>query len=88
MDELDRLLECTPIEKLIDVLQNAPRGAVENTIINLCKEVIALKILLENSYVDIDDKLEKFIFENDLLLEEKSNDIYIDLTAKILGHEG
>ncbi len=87
MDELDNLIDTNPLDKFIDVLQNAPRGAVELTMYNHCKEVVALRILLEQKGVSFNE-IEQFIFENDNELVENSNDIYIDLTAKILGCEG
>lgn len=87
MMDFDKLFETTPEEKFIDVIQHSPRGAVENTLINHCKEFIAIKLLLEQNSVKQDD-IDKFIFENDHLLNENLNDIFIDLTAKILGHEG
>lgn len=87
MDEFDKLFETTPEEKLIDVLQNAPRGAVHNSVVNYCKEIVALRILLEKNNID-SYQIDKFMFENDALLEDKANDVYIEFCAKILGHEG
>ena len=87
MDDFDKLFETTPEEKLIDVLQNAPRGAVQNTIVTHCKEFLVLKLLLEKQNIDY-TQVEEFIFNNDALLNEMLNDVFIDLTAKILGHEG
>ncbi|WP_350028239.1 DUF2018 family protein, partial [Campylobacter sp. 2018MI27] len=52
MDDFDKLFETTPEEKLIDVLQNAPRGAVQNTIVTHSKEFLALKLLLEKQNID------------------------------------
>ncbi|MBZ7982705.1 DUF2018 family protein [Campylobacter sp. RM12640] len=87
MDDFDKLFETTPEEKLIDVLQNAPRGAVQNTVVTHSKEFLALKLLLEKQNIDY-TQVEEFIFNNDALLNEMLNDVFIDLTAKILGHEG
>lgn len=85
MDDFDKLFETTPEEKLIDILQNAPRGAVNNVVVSLCKEIIALRKMHENeNYSDIN----QFLMLNDEEITKELNDIYIEIGAKILGHEG
>lgn len=85
MDEFDKLFESTPEEKIIDILQNAPRGAVSNVFVNLCKEIIALRKMYENkNFSDID----QFLILNDEEISNELNDIYIEIGARILGHEG
>ncbi|HEF3567488.1 TPA: DUF2018 family protein, partial [Campylobacter upsaliensis] len=50
-------------------------------------EYIAMIELLEKQGLNEND-LKNFILENNELIEQRQNDIFIELGAKILGHEG
>ena len=87
MDLLDEMLNHSPKDKFIQMLQHANCGAVERVMESFIKEHIALSELLESKGVS-EEELELYMVENDSLIEERLNDYFIGLTAKILGHEG
>ncbi|EHP6620799.1 DUF2018 family protein, partial [Campylobacter upsaliensis] len=59
----------------------------EKTFENFFAEYIAMIELLEKQGLNEND-LKNFILENNELIEQRQNDIFIELGAKILGHEG
>ncbi|TQR60556.1 DUF2018 family protein [Campylobacter troglodytis] len=85
MDLLDEMLNHSPKEKFLQMLKHANSGAVERVMENFIKEHIALNELLESKGVD-EEEIELYKMEKDYLLEERMNDYFIELTAKILGH--
>lgn len=88
MDSLDELLfNASPYQKFYEVLQNGGSGAVEKTMEGFITRYIAMQELLERSGVS-EEKIELFEGENGFLIEKSKNDVYIELTAKILGQEG
>ncbi|KAA6225366.1 MULTISPECIES: DUF2018 family protein [unclassified Campylobacter] len=87
MDFLDEMLNKSPKEKFIEILQNGNLGALEKTFESFFEEYIAMIELLEKQGLN-ERHLREFILENAELMSERKNDIFIELTAKILGHEG
>ncbi|MBK1994075.1 DUF2018 family protein, partial [Campylobacter novaezeelandiae] len=60
---------------------------LEKTFDNFFAEYIAMIELLEQQKIN-DKDVKKFILENDELIKERQNDIFIGLGAEILGYEG
>ncbi|MCX2682906.1 DUF2018 family protein [Campylobacter sp. MIT 21-1685] len=87
MDIFDEILGKTPKEKFIEIIQNGNLGALERTFENFFAEYIAMVELLEKQGLNEND-VKNFILENGTFIEERQNDIFIELGAKILGHEG
>ncbi|EAJ8473972.1 DUF2018 family protein [Campylobacter upsaliensis] len=87
MDLLDAMLNKNPKEKFLEIIQNGNLGALEKTFENFFAEYIAMIELLEKQGLNEND-LKNFILENNELIEQRQNDIFIELGAKILGHEG
>ena len=87
MDLLDAMLNKSPKEKFLEIFQNGNLGALEKTFENFFAEYIAMIELLEKQGLNEND-LKNFILENNELIEQRQNDIFIELGAKILGHEG
>lgn len=81
------IFESSPMEKLLDILQNAPRSTVERAMQKLLIEHIAMLELLEKQGID-ECKIKEYIFNNENSLLEQVSNMYIDLGAKILGQEG
>ncbi|AXP08948.1 DUF2018 family protein [Campylobacter hepaticus] len=87
MDFFDEMFNKTPKEKFIEIIQNGNLGALEKVFADFFSEHIAMIELLEKQGLkEIDVK--NFILENGHFIEQRQNDIYIELGAKILGHEG
>ncbi|TBR82730.1 DUF2018 family protein [Campylobacter novaezeelandiae] len=87
MDIFDEMLNKTPKEKFIEIIKNGNLGALEKTFDNFFAEYIAMIELLEQQKIN-DKDVKKFILENDELIKERQNDIFIGLSAEILGYEG
>ncbi|MBK1964204.1 DUF2018 family protein [Campylobacter novaezeelandiae] len=87
MDIFDEMLNKTPKEKFIEIIKNGNLGALEKTFDNFFAEYIAMIELLEQQKIN-DKDVKKFILENDELIKERQNDIFIGLGAEILGYEG
>ncbi len=87
MDIFDEMLNKTPKEKFIEIIQNGNLGALEKVFANFFAEYIAMIELLEKQGLTERD-VKNFILENGVFIEQRQNDIYIELGAKILGHEG
>lgn len=86
MDIFDEILGASPKEKFFQMLKHANAGAVERVMSEFIKEHIALREFIENKGAEVE--FERFKGENDALFEERLNDIFIGLTAEILGNEG
>ncbi|RTJ51017.1 DUF2018 domain-containing protein [Campylobacter jejuni] len=87
MDFFDEMFNKTPKEKFIEIIQNGNLGALEKVFEEFFTDHIAMVELLEKQgLAEMDVK--NFILENGDFIEERQNDIYIELGAKILGHEG
>ncbi|ARE81032.1 DUF2018 family protein [Campylobacter helveticus] len=87
MDIFDSMFNKSPQEKFLEIVQNGNLGALEKTFENFFAEYIAMVELLEKQGLNEND-VKNFILENNELIEQRQNDIYIELGAKILGHEG
>lgn len=87
MDIFDEILNKTPKEKFIEIIQNGNLGALENVFCDFFADYIAMVELLEKQGLNEND-VKNFIMQNSLFIEERQNDIFIELGAKILGHEG
>ncbi|MCE7144545.1 DUF2018 family protein [Campylobacter coli] len=87
MDIFDEMFNKTPKEKFIEIIQNGNLGALEKVFENFFADHIAMIELLEKQgFNEIDMK--SFILENGDFIQERQNDLFIELGAKILGHEG
>ena len=87
MDFFDEMLNKSPKEKFIEIIQNGNLGALENVFENFFAEYIAMVELLEKQVLN-EKNMKNFILENFEFIEQRKNDIFIELGAKILGHEG
>lgn len=87
MDFLDAMLNKGPKEKFIEIIQNGNLGALERTFENFFAEHIAMVELLEKQGLSEKD-VQNFILEEGELIAQRQNDLFIELGAKILGHEG
>ena len=77
----------TPKEKFIEIIQNGNLGALEKVFENFVADHIAMIELLEKQGCNEMD-MKSFILENGDFIQERQNDLFIELGAKILGHEG
>ncbi|EAJ9583511.1 DUF2018 family protein, partial [Campylobacter coli] len=77
----------TPKEKFIEIVQNGNLGALEKVFENFFADHIAMIELLEKQGFNEMD-MKSFILENGDFIQERQNDLFIELGAKILGHEG
>ncbi|TEY01230.1 DUF2018 family protein [Campylobacter sp. US33a] len=87
MDLFDEILNKTPKEKFIEIIQNGNLGALEKVFEEFFSEHIAMIELLEKQGLNEGD-VKNFILENGDFITQRHNDIFIELGAKILGHEG
>lgn len=87
MDIFDEMLSKSPREKFIEIIQNGNLGALENVFEAFFAEHIAMVELLEKQGLN-EGNVRNFILENPEFMEQRKNDIFIELGAKILGHEG
>ncbi|WP_297195376.1 DUF2018 family protein [uncultured Campylobacter sp.] len=86
MDFFDEMLNKSPREKFIEIVQNAPSGAIEKAFDDFLSEHIAMFELLEKNGLSEDDLL-NFKLEHSAKIDELKDDYFIGLTAKILGQE-
>ena len=87
MDIFDEMFNKTPKEKFIEIIQNVNLGALEKVFENFFADHIAMIELLEKQGFNEMD-MKSFILENGDFIQERQNDLFIELGAKILGHEG
>lgn len=87
MDIFDEMFNKTPKEKFIEIIQNGNLGALEKVFENFFADHIAMIELLEKKGFNEMD-MKSFILENGDFIQERQNDLFIELGAKILGHEG
>ena len=87
MDIFDEMFNKTPTEKFIEIIQNGNLGALEKVFENFFADHIAMIELLEKQGFNEMD-MKSFILENGDFIQERQNDLFIELGAKILGHEG
>lgn len=87
MDIFDEMLNKNPKEKFIEIIQNGNLGAIEKTFEGFFAEYIAMVELLEKQGLSERD-VNNFILENNEFIAQRQDDIFIELGAKILGHEG
>ncbi|EHD9699970.1 DUF2018 family protein [Campylobacter coli] len=86
MDIFDEMFNKTPKEKFIEIIQNGNLGALEKVFENFFADHIAMIELLEKQGFNEMD-MKSFILENGDFIQERQNDLFIELGAKILGHE-
>ncbi|EDO7766072.1 DUF2018 family protein [Campylobacter coli] len=87
MDIFDEMFNKTPKEKFIEIIQNGNLGALEKVFENFFADHIAMIEFLEKQGFNEMD-MKSFILENGDFIQERQNDLFIELGAKILGHEG
>ncbi|EIU0862586.1 DUF2018 family protein [Campylobacter coli] len=87
MDIFDEMFNKTPKEKFIEIIQNGNLGALEKVFENFFADHIAMIELLEKQGFNEMD-MKSFILENGDFIQERQNDLFIELGAKILEHEG
>ncbi|EHG5191546.1 DUF2018 family protein [Campylobacter coli] len=87
MDIFDEMFNKTPKEKFIEIIQNGNLGALEKVFENFFADHIAMIELLEKQGFNEMD-MKSFILENGDFIQERQNDLFIELGAKILGYEG
>ncbi|EEO8734571.1 DUF2018 family protein [Campylobacter coli] len=87
MDIFDEMFNKTPKEKFIEIIQNGNLGALEKVFENFFADHIAMIELLEKQGFN-EMHVKSFILENGDFIQERQNDLFIELGAKILGHEG
>ncbi|EAJ0842624.1 DUF2018 family protein [Campylobacter coli] len=87
MDIFNEMFNKTPKEKFIEIIQNGNLGALEKVFENFFADHIAMIELLEKQGFNEMD-MKSFILENGDFIQERQNDLFIELGAKILGHEG
>ena len=88
MDILDELLlSDSPRKKFYEMLRHAGLGAVEKAMDGFISEYIAMSELLQRAGLG-ENETKLFEAENGFFIEKSKNDIYIGLTAQILGQEG
>ncbi|EKL7497563.1 DUF2018 family protein [Campylobacter coli] len=87
MDIFDEMFNKTPKEKFMEIIQNGNLGALEKVFENFFADHIAMIELLEKQGFNEMD-MKSFILENGDFIQERQNDLFIELGAKILGHEG
>ncbi|ENZ7456368.1 DUF2018 family protein [Campylobacter coli] len=87
MDIFDEMFNKTPKEKFIEIIQNGNLRALEKVFENFFADHIAMIELLEKQGFNEMD-MKSFILENGDFIQERQNDLFIELGAKILGHEG
>lgn len=82
MDIFDEMFNKTPKEKFIEIIQNGNLGALEKVFENFFADHIAMIELLEKQgFNEMDVK--SFILENGDFIQERQNDLFIELGAKI-----
>lgn len=72
-----------PKDKFFDIVYNANRNIVENELEILFSELVALRELAESSGIT-QSQIDSFKALNPDAMESGLNDIYIDITGKIL----
>lgn len=72
-----------PRDKFFDIVYNANRNIVENELEILFSELVALRELAESSGIT-QSQIDSFKALNLDAMESGLNDIYIDITGKIL----
>ena len=72
-----------PRDKFFDIVYNANRNIVENELENLFIELVALRELAESSGIT-QTQIDSFKALNLQAIKDGLNDIYIDITGKIL----
>ena len=72
-----------PRDKFFDIVYNANRNIVENELEILFSEFVALRELAESSGIT-QSQIDSFKALNPDAMESGLNDIYIDITGKIL----
>ena len=72
-----------PKDKFFDIVYNANRNIVENELEILFSELVALRELAESSGIT-QTQIDSFKALNPDAMESGLNDIYIDITGKIL----
>lgn len=72
-----------PRDKFFDIVYNANRNIVENELEILFSELVALRELAENNGIT-QAQIDSFKALNPDAMESGLNDIYIDITGKIL----
>ncbi|ARR02471.1 DUF2018 domain protein [Campylobacter vicugnae] len=72
-----------PRDKFFDIVYNANRNIVENELEILFSELVALRELAENNGIT-QSQIDSFKALNPDAMESGLNDIYIDITGKIL----
>ncbi|MGP1484673.1 MAG: DUF2018 family protein [Campylobacter sp.] len=72
-----------PRDKFLDILFNANRNLVANELDKIFENFIAMKELCEQNGIS-ETAITDFISQNQILIEEGLNDIYIGLSGDIL----
>lgn len=87
MDIFDEMFSKEPKEHFVAMLKSANSSAIEKAFESFLSEHIAMFELLEKMGVT-EAQIKEFEALNDDLITQRKNDIYIGLTAQILGQEG
>jgi hypothetical protein len=89
LDELenDPLFGGTPRKKYIDIIFNANQNLVDEFLYQNMRYIAALELMLEEQIgedKDIEQLAKSYMFENELKVDERTNDLLIDGMGQIV----
>jgi hypothetical protein len=89
LDELenDPLFGGTPRKKYIDIIFNANQNLVDEFLYQNMRYIAALELILEEQIgedKDIEQLAKSYMFENELKVDERTNDLLIDGMGQIV----
>jgi len=85
--EDDDIFGGKPEDKFFDIVYNANRNLVQNELINATTKSAAMELLLEEMMgeeKDIEAILQNYIMNNQDKVNDRINDLYIEMTGNIL----
>jgi len=85
--EDDDIFGGKPEDKFFDIVYNANRNLVQNELINATTKSAAMELLLEEMLgeeKDIEAILQNYIMNNQDKVNDRINDLYIEMTGNIL----
>ncbi len=80
----DDIFEGTPKDKFFDILYNANRELCISEIDKLVKRCVALEMLAQDKFQDLDKEVLALIFDEENTLDSGVKNYYMDMMASIL----
>lgn len=83
-EDEDDIFGGTPSSKFWDIANQANEELVRDVVDALFEKMVVMEYFLEQSGIDIDKEVKRFVLENSELVETNKKSLYVEYTGEIV----